>query len=379
MNLINVVGQNPFDDEAKTTPKTISLGSIAPQQVVTNDSGDLFVLDASNHVYYVGMNSYGCAGVGHSDPLRTLTRIPFYDDKHIVKIFFNYGSVFMITEKGEAYFCGQNTYGTYGVNSDTMTIPKLVDKRRLKIDPNRKFTHVAVCFSSAVAFTDGRHAHCFGQVYWFFNEQGGSIYQQIQDFLEPDEHVVSVSGGFFQAVVVTNKNACYIGGHYQKRYGIQDASLRYEGFRKMDMFNRVKIANCYQYMTTIVTCDDEVYMSNNTESREDAIVPTLNKVGLHIPNVVAATSGDIFQYILTRNGLLYYRTNEVKYPNSQKEEYDFYSVQLQTFAGYETHASMGSSVVVFYLSDNGLMKHFQRLKSHLSESKLVDIELICIR
>ncbi|KAL9653449.1 hypothetical protein ABK040_002084 [Willaertia magna] len=190
-------------------------------------AGDHFTIfvTRSNVVYGAGQNSSGQLGLDHCDNLQGITRIPFFDHKHIVNISCGaYFSYFLeeIQDKQYLYVCGKNNNNPLGlgkIKESNVYPPRTVDLKFL--GENDTIDKIVCGYESVLLLTKkgivyGCGSNTTSQLGIKRGIMGGSISEFTKStFMNWEEHekIIDMSLGTSYSLLLSNLGNVYKNSH----------------------------------------------------------------------------------------------------------------------------------------------------------------------
>ena len=115
--------------EQENRPVTVT-SVVAPEDIVkvVGGGGHTLMLDRAGNVYSAGWNKTGQLGLGHTQPcVSVFTKVDSFCDK-IVKIAAGWDFSIFLTEHGEVFTCGNNSFGQLGSLQNILSLFLKVSK-----------------------------------------------------------------------------------------------------------------------------------------------------------------------------------------------------------------------------------------------------------
>ena len=103
---------------------------VAPEDIVkvVGGGGHTLMLDRAGNVYSAGWNKTGQLGLGHTQPcVSVFTKVDSFCDK-IVEIAAGWDFSIFLTEHGEVFTCGNNSFGQLGSLQNMLSLILKVSK-----------------------------------------------------------------------------------------------------------------------------------------------------------------------------------------------------------------------------------------------------------
>ena len=114
---------------------------------VAGGGGHTLLLDRAGAVYSSGWNSVGQLGLGHTQPVSVFTKVDSFCD-NIVEIAAGWDFSIFLTEHGEVFTCGNNSFGQLGsLQNRFFLISRLLKNSFDKIDIQKGFVSSALLFN----------------------------------------------------------------------------------------------------------------------------------------------------------------------------------------------------------------------------------------
>ena len=114
---------------------------------VAGGGGHTLLLDRAGAVYSSGWNSVGQLGLGHTQPVSVFTKVDSFCD-NIVEIAAGWDFSIFLTEHGEVFTCGNNSFGQLGsLQNRFFLILRLLETSYDKIDIQKGFVSSALLFN----------------------------------------------------------------------------------------------------------------------------------------------------------------------------------------------------------------------------------------
>merc|ERR1712012_394561 len=150
---------------------TVSEQENSPVKVVTSllgedcrqivgGGGHTLMLCHDGSVHGTGWNHVGQLGLGHTNPVTQFTKLDpgSYGDQKIVSLAAGWDFSLLLTDHGDVYSCGSNTFGQLGVNCDKT---KMVSNFR-KLPSLRNISHVSCGLRHACCIDKKGHVMTWG-------------------------------------------------------------------------------------------------------------------------------------------------------------------------------------------------------------------------
>ena len=101
--------------EQENRPVMVRALPLEPGDIVrvAGGGGHTLLLDRAGAVYSSGWNSVGQLGLGHTQPVSVFTKVDSFCD-NIVEIAAGWDFSIFLTEHGEVFTCGNNSFGQLG-------------------------------------------------------------------------------------------------------------------------------------------------------------------------------------------------------------------------------------------------------------------------
>jgi len=127
---------------------------------IVGGGGHTLMLGHDGSVHGTGWNHVGQLGQGHTDPVTQFTKLDltFCGDTKIVSLAAGWDFSLLLTEHGDVYSCGSNTFGQLGVNCDKT---KMVYNFR-KIESLKNISQVACGLRHVVCVDRDGHVFSWG-------------------------------------------------------------------------------------------------------------------------------------------------------------------------------------------------------------------------
>lgn len=102
--------------EQENRPVMVRAPPCDPGDIVrlAGGGGHTLLLDRAGAVYSTGWNSAGQLGLGHTQPVSVFTKVDSICDK-VVEIAAGWDFSIFLTEHGEVFTCGSNSFGQLGI------------------------------------------------------------------------------------------------------------------------------------------------------------------------------------------------------------------------------------------------------------------------
>ena len=102
--------------EQENTPVIVSSLPVEPADCrqIVGGGGHTLMLDHDGRVHGTGWNHVGQLGLGHTEPVNVFTKLDLGHDQKIVSLAAGWDFSLLLTEDGDVYSCGSNTFGQLG-------------------------------------------------------------------------------------------------------------------------------------------------------------------------------------------------------------------------------------------------------------------------
>lgn len=193
-------------------------------------SGNLFILYDNNELYALGANLNGSLGLGHTNVVSILTKVPIHFSSSI-KMVSSSGiegyehSTILLLENGEIYVCGaNNTYGALGLGNvaDQTSFKKVTtefDGKPIQVKAQGQYNH-----TNTFVVTDKNSVYTAGYNGYYIIGNGNNtnlsvhtLNTELKSALDEDEYIIKLYSLVSNVFIVTNKN---LYGYGYNRYYI---------------------------------------------------------------------------------------------------------------------------------------------------------------
>lgn len=216
----------------KTVHKVIMPDTKARIKEIFNEpcSENLFILYDNNDLYALGANLNGSLGLGHTNVVSNLTKVPLHFSSP-VKMVSSSGtggwvhSTILLLENGEIYVCGSNdTYGALGLGNgaDQTSFKKVTtefDGKPVQVKAQGQYNH-----TNTFVVTDKNSVYTAGYNGYYIIGNGNNtnmnihtLNTELKAILEEDEYIIKLYSLVSNVFIVTNKN---LYGYGYNRYYI---------------------------------------------------------------------------------------------------------------------------------------------------------------
>lgn len=133
---------------------------------IFGDNGsEALLLTNDNRMFAFGRNANGILGVGHKDPLLDEPEeVTVLSGKSVIGVYYGFKHVVALTEEGELFAWGDNSWGQLGVmNTFECLRPRLVGKQIIAVQCGAN--HTLALAQTGQVFAWGRNNYVSGDCY----------------------------------------------------------------------------------------------------------------------------------------------------------------------------------------------------------------------
>ncbi|XP_044008822.1 secretion-regulating guanine nucleotide exchange factor-like isoform X1 [Aphidius gifuensis] len=230
---------------------------------ITGGGGHTLILDKNGNVYSCGWNKKMQTGIPGGETISKLQKIENLNN--IIDIACGWDSSMALTETGDIYVWGSNTYGQLGLESPEEFINKpikiqLPNFRVKKISMGLRHSAI-VTHDGQVFVTGSNNKHQLGIV----NDDNVKI-KQIKKFTKvlEIENIIDVSCGQYFNIALSNNNCVYSwGDNKQGQLGFDNNKIKYHDkpvkiIFDIDIKNIISISSGWTH-SSVLTTDGKIY------------------------------------------------------------------------------------------------------------------------